>query len=234
MSKKIVIFIWEWNSEIAFFQEFVKKHYKVKEDNIKSWIVYQIQENFIIFTHPIIWIDKHRWWDNTFSSAKTYVDINRKIKDSKHNFQNISEYRFIYFCLTDKDKINSEDKLENIENLVKKFCNWFVWNIEKVFAIKEIETWFLAGLWKEFKENYPEINEIELNNFYKNIDIDNIDDTKELLKNIILKGTKIWTSQEYIWREFWKYIDTEQAKDKSKSFEEFLKKIDEIFWNQIQ
>lgn len=229
MSKKIIVFIGEWNSEISFFQEFIKKYYEVTEENIKSWIVYQIQDNFLIFAHPIIGNDKHKWWDSTFSSPKTYIDINRRIISSMYNFSPISDYKFIYLCLTDKDKINSVDKLKNIETLVKKFCNWFVWNIEKVFAIKEIETWFLAGLWKEFKENYPEINETELNNFYKNIDIDNIDDTKELLKNIILKNTKIWTSQEYIWREFWKYIDIKQAKEKSKSFNAFIKKIDEIF-----
>ncbi len=230
MSKKIIVFIGEWNSEISFFQEFIKKIYKVKDENIKSWIVYQVNEHFIIFAHPIIWAEKHKWWDNTFSSAKTYIYINKQIISSKYNFPNISEYEFIYFCLTDKDKINSNEKLDLVDELISTYCNSFKWKSEIIFAIKEIETWFLAGLWEEFIENYPEINKIELDNFYKT-DIENIDDTKELLKNIILKNTKIWTSQEYIWREFWKYIDIEQAKSKSKSFKEFIEKIDDFFCN---
>jgi len=228
MNKKIIIFIWEWNSEIYFFQELIKKYYDIEEENIKSWIVYQIRENFIIFAHPITWIEKHRWWDNTFSSSKTYIDINKKIISSKHNFSNTFEYEFIYFYLTDKDKVNSEEKLDWVEELVKKYCSSYNWKIERLFAIKEIETWFLAGLWTEFIENYSEINKIELEKFYKNVDIENINDTKEFLKNIILKDTKIWISQEYIWKEFWKYIDIEQAKNKSNSFKEFIDKLDEI------
>lgn len=229
MTKKIVIFIWEWNSEISFFQEFIKKYFSIKEESIKSWIIYQVKDHFIIFAHPIIWQEMHRWWDKTFSSPKTYIDINKKIFSSKYNFPNISDYEFIYLYLTDKDKVNSEKKLDWVDELIKKYCSWYIWKIEKIFAIQEIETWFLASLWEDFKENYPEINKIKLEEFYKNINIDSVPDTKELLKNIILKDTKIWTSQEYIWREFWKYMDIAQAKSKSNSFKVFIDKLDSLF-----
>jgi len=225
MKKKIIIFIWEWNSEISFFQEFLKNKYLILWEDIKNWILYKVWECFIIFAHPIIWNTEHKWWDNIFQSAKTYVDINKKIFSCKYAFWNISEYDFIYLYLTDKDKSNSENKLDWVDKLISKYCSAYKWDIIPVFAVKEIETWFLAGLWKEFIENYTWINLDKLNEFYKK-DIENIDDTKEFLKDIILKDTDISSSQEYIWREFWKYLDIKQVESKSKSFKNFIKILD--------
>ena len=43
MRNKIIIFIWEWNSEIAFFREFLKRYFSIsQEEDIKSEIVYKI------------------------------------------------------------------------------------------------------------------------------------------------------------------------------------------------
>jgi len=227
MKKKILIFIGEWKSEIWFFQEYIKRKCSVSWENIKSWISYKIWENFIIFAHPIIWNEKHKWWDCTFTSSKTYIDINSKIKSSEHMFWNLYECDFIYLFLTDKDKINSGEKIEWVDDLISEYCWNYNWKKEVIWAIKEIETWFLAWIWEEFIENYPEINQKNLEEFYKK-NIENEDDTKEFLKNIILKNTKIWKSQEYIWREFWKYINIEKAKNKSDSFRNFVEKIEEI------
>jgi len=225
MNNNIVIFIWEWNSEISFFQEFLKKKYNISWENIKNLILYKVWNNLIIFAHPIMWNTEHRWWDNTFNSAKTYIDINKKISSCKYEFQKDYKYNFVYLFLTDKDKSNSENKLNWVNELILKFCSAYKWDIIPVFAIKEIETWFLAGLGKEFIENYKWIDLDELEKFYKK-DIETFDDTKEFLRDVILKNTDISSSQTYIWREFWKYIDIQQAKSKSKSFNEFVKILD--------
>ena len=228
MNKNIIIFIWEWNSEIAFFQEFIKRRYNIPWENIKNWILYKVWNNFIVFAHPIIGSENHRWWDETFKSAKTYIDINKKICDSCYAFWNIAEYNFIYLFLTDKDKVNSEKKIDLAEDLIKKFCPKYNWKTSIIYAIKEIETWFLAGLWTEFIENYNWVNLEELKKFLEK-DIEKIDWTKEFLKDIILKNTDISSSQEYIWREFWKYIDIEQAINNSNSFKEFIGRLDSLF-----
>jgi hypothetical protein len=226
---KIIVFIWEGKSEYAFFQEFIKNRYSIKWENIKSWILYKVWGNYIIFSHPILWSANHYWWDRTFKSDKTYVAINKKIFSSKYKFWNINEYNFHYLYLTDKDKNNSECKLEWVEEFITKNCPSFTWKIHKVFAIKEIETWFLAGLWKDFNDNFKDVNILKLEEFYKK-DIEKEDNTKELLINTILDWTEIWWEwkQETIWREFWKYIDVEQAKKKSPSFKKFVEVIDEL------
>lgn len=228
MTKKIVIFIWEWNSEIAFFQEFIKRRYNISWENIKNGILYKVLNNFIIFAHPIMGLEKHKWWDNTFKSAKTYIDINKKISDSCYAFWNISEYDFIYLFLTDKDKINSDIKMDWVDKLIERFCPKYKWKISIIYAVKEIETWFLAGLWAEFIENYKWVNIDKLEDFLKKV-IENEDSTKELLKNIILKDTDISSSQEYIWREFWKYLDIDKAEKNSNSFRIFIKELDLLF-----
>lgn len=228
MKKKIIIFVWEWNSEIAFFQEFVKNRYNVKSENIKSGILYKMWENFLVFAHPVIWKEKHRWWDNVFKSEKTYVDINKRILASKYAFWRVSDYDFIYMYLTDKDKVNSEIKLEWVETLIEDNC-CYPWSVLRIYAIKEIETWFLAGLWEEFLKEYPNVNIEELETFYENKDIDKVDETKEILLDKVLKDVWISSTQEYIGREFWRYIDIDQAISKSKSFKNFVTEVDKLF-----
>lgn len=230
MSKKIIIFIWEWNSEIAFFQEFIKRYFIASEIDIKSEIIYKVKNNFIIFAHPTIWNEKHCWWDKTFKSDKTFSTIKWKIISCSYIFENFSEYEFIYFCLTDNDKINSSDKLELVDSLIYKHCSRFIWEKIWIFATKEIENWFIAWLWENFINNYPGVDDKLLKKCLKSKNIDEIDDAKWILKSKILLNTSIsLTSQEFIWREFWKYLDIEQAKNISKSFKRFLEQLDLLF-----
>ena len=228
MCKNIIIFIWEWNSEIAFLKEFIKRRYNISWEHIKNGILYKVLDNFIVFAHPIIGSKKHKWWDKTFKSPKTYIDINRKILDSSYAFWNIWKYSFTYLFLTDKDKINSDKKLDWVEKLIEKYCSKYKWEICIIYAVKEIETWFLVGLWDDFIDNYKWINKKKLDIFLQK-DIEKESSTKEFLKNIILKDTDISSSQEYLWREFWKYLDIEKAEKNSNSFKEFVKKLDSLF-----
>ena len=202
MKSNILIFIWEWNSEKAFLQEFLKKKYKISEENIKNNILYQIWNNFIIFAHPILWMNGHDWGDKKFKFPKTYVNINKNISSCCYTFKNNWKHDFIYVFLTDKDKQNSESKLDGVDELILKYCSNFPWKKQVIWAVKEIETWFLAWTWEEFIENYPEINKRELEKFYKK-DIEKEDDTKGFLERVILKHTSIWTStREFTWRDF--------------------------------
>lgn len=232
MSKKIIVFIWEWNSEITFFEEFIKRKYEISWENIKSDILYEINWNFILFSHPQISRDKHRWWNNAFKKSITYIKINAKIKNHLHIFWNIREYEFIYLFLTDTDDDNSEKKVNwDIEKLIKLYCKEFDWAKKVIWSKKIIESWFVSGLWRDFIEKHPDIDKIELRNIMKK-DIEKENDVEKTLKNIILKNTEIfWTTQETIWREFWKYSDIEQAKKKSPSFKIFVEEIENLLKN---
>jgi hypothetical protein len=232
MSKKIIVFIWEWNSEIAFFQEYLKKQYKIEWEKIKTNIIYEINWNFILFSHPQISRDNHRWWNNAFKKSLTYIKINAKIKNHLYVFWNIREYEFIYLFLTDTDDDNSEKKVDwDIESLIKEYCKEFNWVKKVIWSKKIIESWFVSGLWIEFIEKHPDTDKIELRNIMIK-DIEKENDVEKTLKNKILKNTSIfWTTQETIWREFWKYIDIEQAKSKSSSFKKFVEEIDNILDN---
>lgn len=229
MKKNIIIFIGEWKSEIAFFQEFIKNKYNIEWENIKTDILYEINNNFIVFAHPILGNDKHDWWDKKFKHPLTYIAINKRIESCLYSFNKSNEYSYVYLYLTDKDKTGSESKIDWVDDLILEFCNKYDWKVGIIWSIKEIETWFLSGIWKEFIEHYPDVNIEELDNFYKK-DIEKENDTKELLTEgaILIDTALFWTSQENIWREFWKYIDIEQAKRKSPSFKKFIETINEL------
>lgn len=227
--KNIIIFIWEWKSEISFFQTFLLKSYSITAEYIKSGIMYEINWNFVIFAHPIVWNEDHLWWDHTFKSAKTYSDINTKIFSHRFCLNKKEHYVYKYLFLTDLDKPNSKDKLDSAEQLIREYCSAYIGEIIPVFAIKEIENWFLAWLWDEFIKNYPRINTVELWKIHSMPNIDKLDNAKETLRNQILSETSIWSAQWFIWREFWNYIDIEQAMNLSDSFKEFIKRINECF-----
>lgn len=234
MKKKIIIFIGEWWSEKSFFKEFLNINYIRNIDCIKNEYFYEINNNFIIFAHPVL----ENSWDGAFWRSITYIAINKLIEKFVYNELSCpsnlkDDFEFIYLFLTDKDKKESENKLLWVDDLIIKKCNNFKWEIKIIWAIKEIETWFLAWLWDSFKNEYPEVNIKELQKIYKKTNIEKIDNTKEILQNRVLEKTSIgWTKmQETVWREFWKYIDIEQAKSKSHSFKIFVEEIDNILHN---
>lgn len=232
MKSKIIIFIWEWWTEIDFFDAIIRRLYNESiDENLKHDKIIKIWKNFIIFAHPVTWNSKHIWWDNSLKSGKTYTLIRLKLESLKHLIdfsQNKKEY--IYFYLTDNDKVNSESKLDWVDEIIKEKCNWFYWDIVLNFAKKEIETWFLLWLWNEFKKIYENIDEKELKKFLNKKKYEEIDNTKEILYKV-LKNTKIWKSSKTIWRLFWKYLNIEEAENKSVSFSNFIKNIKDILWD---
>ncbi|EKE27722.1 MAG: hypothetical protein ACD_3C00164G0004 [uncultured bacterium (gcode 4)] len=224
----ILVFIWEWKSEYAFFQEFLKSHLWIEWEDMKSNILYKKKNTYVLFWHPVMWNFDHKWWDCTLFSDVTYIQVKKRLESQKYLFKELKNYKIYYLIFTDKDKINSIEKIKWAEVLIKKWCSEYNGEVKAMFAEKEIETWFLAWFSDIMKIGYWIIKEDRLNKYLKIEDLDTLEDTYEILQ-VIIKWTDLDGNQEYIWREFWKYIDIEQAKNKSKSFKNFIEIIESLF-----
>ena len=226
---KIIVVVWEGKSEIAFLQSFLKRQKNIKSSNIKSPIVYKIDDNYVLFSHPTLSTASHVWGDDTFSKWKTFKSIASKIVGNSY-IRNGKDIEYVYLIFTDKDKPNSLNKEREAKALIESYCSNYKWSVHSIFACQEIETWFLAWFPSVFRNKYKEVDHSTLDILLRKYgNFDWITDTKWILTSII-KNTELDGTQEYKWRMFWEYIDIEQAKSLSSSFCLFLKKIDQLFW----
>ena len=227
--KRFIIFIGEWKSEYAFFQEFLKNKFTLDDGDIKSSILYSYKWNFILFWHPRMWTS-HKGWDSQLMKPDTYKFLNLRIQWSTHSVWNIHDLDIIYLFFTDTDTWKSQQKVKKAEAYIKMYCKEYAWEILPILARKEIETWFICWIWEEFTKNYPELNKKNLEEFLNTKNVEEENNTKELLSKVILKNTEIgwWWKEETIWRAFWKYIDVNLAKHYSSSFKAFIDILEKI------
>lgn len=217
--------------ELCFFQEYLKRKFKIKDQNIKSGIARELSGSLIIFWHPGMWNTIYRGWDSCFSSKSTFVDLRNKIKNSQYLLTTNQSTEYIYICLTDKDKSNSEEKITSAKKYINEYCSMYKWEIVPLYATQEIETRFLAWLWKAFKKEYSWVNDEKLLEFlWQNNNIEDKENTKEILREI-LNQTVLRRSTEVIGRGFWLYIDESMASEKCPSFKYFKEKLEELFWS---
>lgn len=222
--KKLIVFIWEWKSEKAFFENFLISNYWFKKTNEKWDFILEKWNIKVWLAFPKLW-DSHRWWDSKIISENTYKDIKWQLLWlSKWIFKDINIFK--YLILTD-EKLSEEKKAkskENIENILSNYN----WNIYIAFASYEIETWFIWWIWDKIK-NSKNINIGILNDFIlNNKDIDKVKDTKEILYSILPEELKWKSKQETIARYFWDNIDIKIAKEKSQSFMKFIEILNKI------
>jgi hypothetical protein len=219
---KIIVVISEWWSEVSFIEEFIKKNYWYKNSNLTKWQKsIEKWEICIFFPYPkqVNWKYWKEWgWDSSILKPETYILVNGLIKQ---NFSYLLENtQIIYFIQTDINKKEKKAKMVS-ENL--KFCP--KWEVFLSFASMEIESWFIVWLWDLFKENHK-IDELKLKKICKK-NVEKLQDVDYILDEILSPSWYSW-AKNAIWREFWKYIDVEQAKKKSPSFKEFVEVIDEL------
>ncbi len=223
MWNRILVIISEWWSEPSFIKELIKTNYWFKNSEL-TWKWQEIieKENFyVFFSHPICinWNYWHKgWWDDSILDEKTYIKVKHMILQTFSHL--LIESDITYFIQTDIN--NKEDKEKAIKyNIIR--CP--KWELYISFSSLMIESWFISWLWQKLLDKYN-INKKSLNKFFKS-NIDDYQNIKTELDNI-LPSYISWNRNE-IWREFWKYIDIEQAKEKSKSFKNFMKIIDDLF-----
>lgn len=213
MPKQIlIVFIGEWWTEKSFFEELMKHEFWFKFSNDKFPNLLCKHNIAILIAHPTNWWNNS--WDSVLVSAPPYMVIKWKIKQCRFQYDEV-----YYVILTDESQVKSKEK--NIPGHIKNYCPH--WNIHICFASKEIETWFLAGIWEKFKHQHPVNKSILVKKFKWTID--EILNTKELLDSILDKPLS--TNRNEIWRQFWKYIDIDQA-SRSRSFINFLNTIKSI------
>jgi len=201
----------------------------MKQEKVKSWILYRKEDIFILLWHPDVKINN--WGCSVLQKPITYIDVKAKIKWHSYILGNVSDCDFHYLIFTDTDTWWMKERVKGIESNINKYCVDYRWKIIPILAYKEIETWFLAWIGSDFLNVHNNVNLNALGKFLKKRDIEKIDDTKEILINSVLAKTEIgwYWKQELIWREFWKYIDVDQAKTKSRSFAKFINELDSIF-----
>lgn len=217
--------------ELCFFQEYLKRKFKVKDQNIKSNISREIWWHLVIFWHPGTWKERYRGWDCCFSSEATFIDLSRKIQSSQYLIKDSHATTYTYLCLTDKDKSTSEGKITSAKKYIDQYCSRYTWDIIPLYAIQEIETRFLAWLWEIFKQEYSWVKDKQLSDFFrKNNNIEDKKDTKEIL-NEILNETTLKSLTEVIGRAFWLYIDENMSSKRSPSFKHFKETLEGLFWS---
>lgn len=231
MSKKIenklIIFIWEWKSEKAFFENFLISNYWFKKTDEKWDFVLERWNIKVWLAFPKLW-DSHKWWDSKIISENTYKDIKWQLLWlSKWIFKDINIFK--YFILTD-EKLSEEKESKTKENIEKILLS-YSWDIYIAFASYEIETWFIWWIWEKIKKD-KNIN-IEISNEFigNNKDIDKVKNTKEILYSILPEELKWKSKQETIARYFWDNIDKDLAIQNSKSFEKFIEELENIIYN---
>lgn len=226
----MIVFLGEWKMELCFFQEYLKRKFKIKNQNIKSNIIREIWWHLVIFWHPGMWKKRYRGWDCCFSSEATFIDLRGKIQSSQHLIKDSHATTYTYLCLTDKDKSTSEGKITSAGKYIDQCCSRYTWDIIPLYATQEIETRFLAWLWETFKKEYSWVKDKQLSDFFrKNNNIEDKKDTKEIL-NEILNQTALKSSTEFIGRAFWLYIDEDMASKRSPSFKHFKETLEGLFW----
>lgn len=224
VENKLIVFIWEWKSEKAFFENFLISNYWFKRTNEKWDFILEKWNIKVWLAFPKLW-DTHEWGDKKLLSE----DVYRKLKWqfiwlSKWIFKDINIFK--YFVLTD-EKISEEKENKTKEN-IEKHLSSYNWDIYIAFASYEIETWFIWWIWEKIKKD-KKLNTEILNEFIENNkDIDKVEDTKEILYSILPEELKWKSKQETIARYFWEYIDKDLAIQNSKSFKTFIKKLEEI------
>ena len=174
--------------ELCFFQEYLKRKFKVKDQNIKSNISREIWWHLVIFWHPGMWKERYRGWDCCFSSEATFIDLSRKIQSSQHLIKDSHATTYTYLCLTDKDKSTSEGKITSAKKYIDQYCSRYTWDIIPLYAIQEIETRFLAWLWEIFKQEYSWVKDKQLSDFFRKNN--NIEEKIKAIKQEILEYEK--------------------------------------------
>jgi len=177
----------------------------------------------VFFSHPISknWIYWAKyWWDSSILDNTTYIKIKHLIQ--QHFSHILNESNIIYLIQTD---INNKSKKESwIRKYINKYCP--AWEIHISFASLMIENWFIAWMWSTICT----MNQIDIKIIKKLLkkDIDSYPNAKQKLDDLL--PTHISWSRHIIWREFWKYLDIQQARDNSPSFNVFIECIESIFW----
>lgn len=219
--EKLIIFIWEWKTEISFITSLLKNKYWFKQ-NCKSNAFIEKWKTLVCLAHPQTWIC-HKWWDCTIYWEETYKRIRPLLLNTSKFVFNINNVNIEYIILTDIKE--AEKKIKYSDEYIKNYLDIFDWNINILFASYEIETWFLVWIWNDFKKNYL-IDDKGHKDFLKNRKIENIRDTKEILDKVLPKQIS-WKTM-YIWEEFWRYIDVDLWISKSNSFKVFINKLNDI------
>lgn len=217
--KNLIIFIWEGKSEFSFISSLLKNKYWYIQ-NSKNTIFLEKWKKLFCLAHPKMW-SCHKWWDCTIYGEETYKKIKSQLFSIKYLLDD--SVKINYFILTDIKE--SKKKIILSRRYIDNHLSNFSWDIKIPFAEHEIETWFLAWIWDEFRKYYN-IDEKEFNLFIKNKDIDKKLKTKEILDKVLPK--QISKKISYIWEEFWRYIDIELWKNRSRSFKKFIEKLEEI------
>lgn len=234
MSKKVIIFIWEWKSEYAFFESFIMR---VLSNNncipIKNNILLEWWNYYILFAHPRMWAS-HKWWDSQLIKAETYIQIKWKISSHSHILEYDHDTSFTYILFTDEDNWSSV-KISQATSLINEYCSQFIGNIIPVIPKVMIETWFICWIWNDILSLYPDINKTKLQKTLKSKDIEKVEQTKIILLEEIINKTELWGwwQQRIIWREFWDYIDIETTKKLCPSFKKFIEDMESIFNTSI-
>ncbi|MFK7780341.1 MAG: hypothetical protein QM490_04265 [Candidatus Gracilibacteria bacterium] len=222
MSKKyknLIIFIGEGKSEWSFISSLLKNKYGYIQNN-KNNILLEKGKNLFCLAHPNMGTS-HKGGDRTIYLEETYKKIKPLLFSIKYLLDN--SIKINYFISTDIKE--SKKKIIGSKKYINKHLISFSGNIIIPFAEYEIETWFLAGIGDDFRKYYN-IDEKEFNLFIKNKNIDKKLKTKGTLDKILPE--QISEKISYIGEEFGRYIDIELGKSRSRSFKNFIEKLEEI------